>query len=145
MGHTMHLTEAVTFERIDCANCGVTFFIPQSLRDQRQKDAAGFYCPNGHSLSYHENEADRLRKQLKAAQDAAEKERKDKEWHKARQADERAAREATERRLSAQFGENTKLRNRLKNGVCPCCTRSFQNLKRHMATKHPDFKAVQRI
>jgi hypothetical protein len=25
--------------------------------------------------------------------------------------------------------------------VCPCCNRSFQNLRRHMATKHPEFNA----
>lgn len=28
---------------------------------------------------------------------------------------------------------------RVKNGVCPCCNRSFQNLKRHMNTKHPNW------
>jgi hypothetical protein len=23
--------------------------------------------------------------------------------------------------------------------VCPCCQRSFQNLSRHMKTKHPEY------
>jgi len=35
-------------------------------------------------------------------------------------------------------GELTKLKKRVTNGVCPCCHRSFQNLRRHMATKHPN-------
>jgi hypothetical protein len=26
------------------------------------------------------------------------------------------------------------------NGVCPCCNRTFQNLARHMAGKHPDYE-----
>lgn len=32
-----------------------------------------------------------------------------------------------------------KLRARVKNGVCPCCNRSFENLRRHIETKHPEF------
>ena len=27
---------------------------------------------------------------------------------------------------------------RIHKGVCPCCNRSFTNLKRHMETKHPE-------
>jgi hypothetical protein len=139
MGHTLHLTEAVTFEREDCITCGVVFFVPAQFKAQRRNDAKSFYCPSGHSMVYREGEADKLRKQLQAAEARAEQERKDKEWYKQRQADERAARETTERRLSAAKGQQTKLRNRIKNGVCPCCTRTFSNLQRHMATQHPEF------
>jgi hypothetical protein len=35
----------------------------------------------------------------------------------------------------------TKIKNRVGHGVCPCCTRSFQNLARHMASEHPTFAA----
>jgi hypothetical protein len=28
---------------------------------------------------------------------------------------------------------------RIGNGVCPCCNRSFTNLRRHMTTKHPEY------
>ena len=141
MGHTLTLTEPVTFEREDCITCGVTFFVPAEFKARRRVDAVTFYCPSGHSMLYRETEADRLRKQLKAAEAKVEQERKDKEWFKQNAASERASREHTERRLSAQFGENTKLRKRVKNGVCPCCTRSFTNLRRHIATKHPEFTA----
>lgn len=51
----------------------------------------------------------------------------------------RDEKEAAERRVSAAKGQVTKLKNRTAAGVCPCCTRSFENLKRHMATKHPAF------
>jgi len=34
-----------------------------------------------------------------------------------------------------------RLQKRVANGVCPCCTRSFANLRRHMETTHPEYKA----
>lgn len=40
----------------------------------------------------------------------------------------------------AQKGQNTRLKNRIAAGVCPCCNRSFQNVARHMAGQHPDFQ-----
>jgi len=47
--------------------------------------------------------------------------------------------ERTERRLSAQKGVTTRIKNRVANGVCPCCKRSFTDLRRHMETKHPKY------
>lgn len=44
-----------------------------------------------------------------------------------------------EEALSKEQKSKARLKKRVKNGVCPCCTRSFQNLKQHIATKHPDF------
>lgn len=32
--------------------------------------------------------------------------------------------------------------DRVGKGVCPCCKRSFTNLRRHMTTKHPDVAKV---
>jgi hypothetical protein len=37
----------------------------------------------------------------------------------------------------------TKLKQRVANGVCPCCHRSFVNLHRHMAGQHPDYTKEQ--
>jgi hypothetical protein len=67
--------------------------------------------------------------------------RRERDAAKQREETIRANLEDTKRRLSAQFGENTKLRKRIKNGVCPCCTRSFTNLRRHLQTKHPEYAA----
>jgi len=33
----------------------------------------------------------------------------------------------------------TRMTNRIAFGVCPCCHRHFDNLQRHIATKHPEF------
>ena len=58
---------------------------------------------------------------------------------------ERDLREATERSLVAQRGATTrarrqrdKARQSAANGQCPCCGRTFADLARHMAAKHPE-------
>jgi uncharacterized protein (UPF0212 family) len=32
-----------------------------------------------------------------------------------------------------------KVHVRVGHGVCPCCNRSFAQLRRHMAAKHPEY------
>lgn len=56
---------------------------------------------------------------------------------------QRRLRDHAERQASARKGQVTRLKNRAAAGVCPCCTRSFENLRRHMTTKHPTFKAEE--
>lgn len=121
------------FEVIYCYSCRCPFAVPADIRARWREDGANFYCPNGHVQHYTESDIQRLQKQL-------EREKRDKEWAQRNAASEREARERTERRLSAANGAKTKLRNRIKNGVCPCCTRSFTNLAAHMKTKHPEFQ-----
>ena len=43
----------------------------------------------------------------------------------------------------AAKGQISKLKKRASAGVCPCCNRSFQNLRRHMGNKHPEFVGEQ--
>lgn len=99
--------------------------MPQWFIDTRRKDKRSFYCPNGHSLSYAEGEADTLRKQLEAEKQRVEM--------------FRLENQAKERKLSTLKGQLTKTKNRITKGVCPCCNRSFVQLGRHMQTKHPDY------
>lgn len=140
MGHVVNLTEAVTFEREDCCNCGVTYFMPKELQERRRKDAQLFYCPNGHGQRYSKSEADQLRAKLAQAEKDRQNAIKQKEWAEESARQSRESMRTAERRLTAAKGQQTRLRNRIKNGVCPCCTRHFDNLQRHIATKHPDFK-----
>lgn len=93
-----------------------------------------FFCPHGHEqfFTVGETEADKLRRerdQLKQQAARLIEEASD------------ARREAdTERRRSAAArGQVTKLKKRAAAGVCPCCNRTFQDLARHMAGKHPEF------
>lgn len=118
-----------------CCKCGVTFGLTDRFRDEHVENGKDFYCPNGHPQHYTTS----LAAQLKEAQAKAERER---EWAK-RYADmyhgEQRRHGATERRLAATKGVVTKMKNRAKAGICPCCNRHFEALERHMATKHPDF------
>lgn len=118
-----------------CGTCGIWFAVPDWHEQEAKKNGprGGWYCPNGHQRHYTEGEQERTRmKELERALAAA---RTQTQW-------ERDQREATERSLRAQKGQVTKLKKRIRNGVCPCCNRSFKNVERHMKSQHPDFVAA---
>src|SRR5262245_38750575 len=119
------ITRSIVLVDEDCIACDVVFAMPERLMRELRQTGATFYCPRGHSMVYDDNENDRLRKQVERLQ--------------AQRVHADDQRKAAERALMAQKGQNTKLRNRIANGVCPCCHRSFVNLRRHMTAKHPDF------
>lgn len=126
MTTTFTYEETLTLTTVACCNCGVMFGVPERLRAARREDHGSFYCPNGHGNHYPaKNEAEQLRERLQQAEAQAT------HWRDQAEAAERSAR--------SQRGENTKLRRRVANGVCPCCKRSFANLHRHMAGQHPDY------
>lgn len=118
-GYSVAMTEQ------QCITCGTCFAIPKVMDDQLKESKRAFYCPSGHSQVYRESDADRLRRQLATFQ-AATVEANRLRWV----AEE--ARTKVEKKLK-------RTEKRIKNGVCPCCQRSFMDIKRHIATKHPDF------
>lgn len=111
----------------ECCNCGVPFAMTSEMqRRLRNTPGTAFYCPAGHGQHYTaKTEAQKLKEQLadesKRLQAALSRENQ-----------ERAERQKAERKLK-----------RVKNGVCPCCTRSFTNLRRHIATRHPEFQCAK--
>lgn len=128
------LTSTTKLTVIECGVCAVPFAIPESMHAKKLEDGSAFWCPNGHSVSYHETEADRLRKRLKLA----EVSRND-GWA-AWQASQDQLR-ATERSLRGTKAAKTRLRNQIAKGICPCCKRNFANVRAHMAGQHPEFAA----
>lgn len=128
----------IAYEDQDCITCFVKFGVPHGFTARRREDKKSFYCPNGHSMSYTESEADRLRL-----------ERDRLKQQTARLLDEaldaRAEADVERRRAAAARGQVTKLRKRAANGVCPCCNRTFVNLQRHMASKHANFAITEAI
>lgn len=113
----------------NCITCGVIFTIPEALIEQHRKKGGFHSCCNGHqqgwdkSVSEEEKvrrERDRLRQQMAEKDDALA---------------------AKDREIISAKGQITKLRKRASAGTCPCCSRSFENMARHMKTKHPTFKA----
>jgi len=121
-----------------CWNCGVTIVMPEHMYNTRRNDHQSFYCVNGHSGAFKgKSEAER---KLEAAEQSLANQKARLEWAEAEAKRAKEAQAAAERKASAAKGEVTKIKNRVGNGVCPCCNRTFQNLMRHMKTKHPKFK-----
>lgn len=128
------ITQSTTYERQDCVNCGVAFFIPKFLDQMiRSHKGQSFYCPNGHSMSYREGDVERLKRELNAARQREETIRKQTET---------ALFERDVARAAVTSAEKTqrRLRKRIAAGVCPCCHRTVSQMARHMKTKHPEFE-----
>lgn len=115
-----------------CPTCGVDFAVPPRFLRARREDKRDFHCPNGHTLSFHESTAERLRRELDAQKKAAEQARYE-------TVAARNARDAALARAEKAETAGRRLKQRAAGGACPCCKRSFTNLRRHVATKHPEF------
>jgi hypothetical protein len=112
--------------------CGVRHAVPDELieyQERQHRDGepqTSIYCPLGHTyIISGEGEAAKLRQRLERAE--------------ARERHARDQLEASERSNVALQGVVTKTKKRVAGGACPCCKRSFVDVARHMATKHPDY------
>ena len=128
---TSVVTLTLSLNPVDCASCGVVFGMTQELQLRRRTDGGDFFCPNGHANVYKGGTLDQLRKEAIRAKANAD------QWAAALEG-ERRTRQDIERSLAATRGQITKLRKRAQAGVCPCCTRHFVHLHRHMKSKHPE-------
>jgi hypothetical protein len=117
-----------------CPSCGVEVVVPSNLLSALRSNKREFFCVNGHPQSFREREVDRLQRQLEIEQAAR---RRAEELRQAALAEAETAR----RGAAVASGRLRALKQRVKNGVCPCCHRSFVQLQRHIATKHPEFAA----
>lgn len=109
----------------------MVFAITKDLEDRRRKDGANFYCPNGHVNAWSNCENDRIRRErdlLKQNEARLEDE--------IRLKDRRIAEEAE--KAAKLKREAARLKKRTAAGLCSCCNRTFTNMRRHMATKHPE-------
>jgi hypothetical protein len=117
--------EVIDFVLEECCNCGTPFMIPKRLQKQLINNQNTFYCPSGHPQSYcGKTEAQKLKEKLDLLQQ--ESQQNEQKWMD-KYLDEVSVKQKLEKQLK-----------RVHNGVCPCCNRSFQNLKRHIDTMHPE-------
>ncbi len=137
------MTESVMIGRdlhviASCPTCSTKHTLPESLyetaRARRGPSGTWVYCPHGHRWHYTEGESekDKLRRERNQLQQLLA--RKDDDLNRLRESERAAWRSA-----SAHKGQVTKLKNRSKAGVCPCCNRTFKQLAAHMKNKHPNF------
>jgi len=109
---------------VDCATCGAPIALTQARETTLRSSREPFCCPQGHHNTFRPSETDRLKAEL-----VKEKQRR-----------EMAEREVVMERKRAESAikKHEREQKRVRNGVCPCCNRSFVNLQRHMTTKHPE-------
>lgn len=119
MSVSLNYTETLTV--VHCT-CGIAFAIPYELDRQMHERGKSVFCPRGHQWHY----TTTLEEELK----------RERVSHRAT----RELLEAEERSHRSTRGQLTRARKRAQAGLCPCCQRTFANVARHMATKHPDFK-----
>lgn len=117
---------------MNCPVCGMSYTVPEAWIARKQRESGDWYCPSGHSLHFTETELDRVKKELV-------KEHERIAWYRQHTRGLDTLIESERRSKAAVKGQLTKVRNRVANGVCPCCNRTFANLARHMANQHPDF------
>lgn len=127
--------------------CGARQAMTREADSIYRQSHATFYCVHGHQGHYpagktreqqlEESLANEVRARQRAEQKVAEK------------ADEATAAWATatreRNRANGYKGHATRITKRAKAGVCPCCNRTFVNMARHMATKHPQFTPLEVI
>lgn len=115
--------------RMLCGTCGVAHAIPKRMYETCMREGGFWSCPNGHRRGWHEGAEKTEIKQLQAEL-AAERQRKEAAIARANEAT--SARTKAERAL-------TRHKKRTAAGTCPCCKRTFQQLARHIANKHPEY------
>lgn len=128
------------FISIECCRCHMIFGVSSKFYENRKEDHKLFYCPScdtGQSFM-DMSEKEKLRQensrllQRIALKDDEIKLQRDKK-------------EMAQRSSIALKGVITRTKNRIAGGVCPCCNRNFQNLARHMATKHKDYAHKEEV
>lgn len=121
----------IEFITEQCCSCGMPFAMTAEFRRKKlENKGAAFYCPAGHAQHYiGKTEAQKLREQNERLQRNLEAE------------SGRAM--MIERERDNVRRQAARMRNRIQNGVCPCCNRTFPNLAAHMRSKHSDFGEPQ--
>lgn len=117
----------VALEQETCLSCSGVFAVNKEWIRRKRQSGGGWYCPYCQQ-GWHATETEnmKLEAKLKSVNN--------------RLATEKARHDQTKASLSAQKGVTTRLKNRVKNGVCPCCNRHFKNLFAHMKNQHPGFE-----
>lgn len=128
-------TVVITLVQVDCFKCHAIFGMTKVADAHKRRSHEDLWCPCcGAQQAYGgKSDLERLREDKGNLERSLVRER-------ARHDQTRADRNVTKRRLSATRGVITRTKNRIANGVCPCCNRQFQNLANHIANKHPDYR-----
>lgn len=125
---------SVELTTMNCGECGGTYAINERYRQQCYDKGTSWTCPYcecGWGYAANNGRHAALKRELREANNRADRHQVE-------------AREQRQRATSISRSYQ-RVRDRVKNGVCPCCNRTFENLARHMKTKHPDYGEHQQL
>lgn len=115
-----------------CLTCDLKFGVDSEFLRKRKEDHKNFYCPNGHGQHYPGlSENEKLRQEIEKLEQRVQ-------FRDNTISEKNHTIEQLNYSVRAQKAAKTKIINRVKNGVCPCCNRSFANLQNHFKTVHPE-------
>jgi hypothetical protein len=141
---TLTINRQVRFVTETCSSCSALFAMEEGFQKERLADKRSFYCPNGHGMSYlGKSETEKLKEQLEEERRQRQRAEQNVAFWSDEAKEQRERAEHEKRRANGYKGHATKITKRAKAGVCPCCNRTFQQLARHMATKHPTFTPME--
>ena len=113
-----------SFVICECIICGSRFVVAQTVIEVQRKEGGFHHCPAGHRQGWSKDgsENEKLRRERDLLQQQIA--RKDDEIRE------------TNERLGKERRKAARLAKRAEAGLCSCCNRHFENLKRHMKSKH---------
>lgn len=125
---------ALDLETLTCYSCGITFAVAPDWIVHRRRDHAPFFCPNGHGQAFldrtkEQREIERLTKRTAQLEEEVRL-----EAERARGLERKNTRLAND--LMDHAKEAKRVHDRIHAGVCPACHRHFQNVERHMKSRH---------
>ena len=119
--NTLRVSRVVELMEMECKTCGMYYAVPASFYNSLFDNGGFYHCPAGHGWGWEKGN-----KQKQVEHD---------EINKRLQEQMRIATEQAERAAKAEK-ELKRIKKRTHAGLCTCCNRTFQNLARHMQTKH---------
>lgn len=116
-----------------CCQCGTKMWLPIDLfAAAKHSEKIIFYCAYGHAQIFPQGDSQTeilRRERDRLAQKLAEKD------------DHILALTKNHTALQVKHKAQTRKLKRVDHGICPECNRSFENLQRHMNTKHMGYSA----
>lgn len=120
------LTYTGTMEIHSCPSCHMDYAAPEAFFRRISEGGGSWYCPQGHSVEFTTSHAEEMRKLQQQL---------DRQKSRTRHLEDQY--EAAQLSARSYKGHVTRIKNRIANGVCPFCNRSFENVRNHMKSEHP--------
>lgn len=138
--YTAAINLDVEFLVVTCGECGGTYGIASRYAQQKKDEGGSWHCPYCQvGWGYGETTLDRLMKEKRELKLKLEREETRRRWEQRQKEQARAEATHEAARANGFKGAMVKAKKRVGRGVCPCCNRSFEDLRRHMASKHPEY------